>query len=173
MLLQSGFKRSQAIHSRAQYLIRRLKLSPHPEGGHYREIFRAERRVSPAHLDSERSALTTIYFLLNKDERSRWHRIGADEIWHHCEGDPLEIFWIERDRWEYQNRLLGALEADTSPVEVVPAGYWMAARTMGDYSLVGCSSGPGFEFADFQLAAELPDESAAIRQHFPGLAEFL
>ena len=83
------------------------------------------------------------------------------------------MFWIERDRWECQNRLLGALEADASPVEVVPAGCWMAARTTGDYSLVGCSSGPGFEFADFQLAVELPNEAAAIAQHFPELADLL
>src|SRR3970040_204526 len=79
------------MHSRAAELIRTLALRPHPEGGHYGEVFRSSRRVRALDRDVDRAALTTIYFLLTAGEHSRWHRVRADEAWHWCEGDPLEL----------------------------------------------------------------------------------
>jgi len=138
------------LDPRAEHLIRALDLQPHPEGGYYREIFRSPHRVSPRDGRPDRSALTTIHFLLTRGQHSRWHRVASDEVWHFLAGDPLQLCWIEG---EEQARVvtLGESELDGPFVEVVPAGCWQAARTMGAFSLVGCTVGPGFEFADFEM----------------------
>ncbi len=161
------------MNRRAEELIERLRLLPHPEGGHYREIFRAGKKVTVADRGFDRPALTTIYFLLGAGDRSRWHRILADEIWHHYEGDPLQIFWIEGRSGKLNKSALGPLSGESEPVAVVPGGCWMAARCDGNYSLIGCSSGPGFEFEDFELAADNPAEAEYIAGNFPELAAFL
>ena len=143
------------LDPRAEHLIRALDLQPHPEGGYYREIFRSPHRVSPRDGRLDRSALTTIHFLLTRGQHSRWHRVASDEVWHFLAGDPLQLCWIEG---EEQARVvtLGESELDGPFVEVVPAGCWQAARTMGAFSLVGCTVGPGFEFEDFRFVKALP-----------------
>lgn len=145
------------MHDRAAQLIATLGLEPHPEGGCFREVFRSGARVQPQDGRGERSALTTIYFLLRAGEQSRWHRVGSDEVWHFYEGDPLELLWVGPGDGPVQRVRLGAVGPDSAPVAVVPAGCWQAAGTTGAYTLVGCSVGPGFDFADFEMIRDSPD----------------
>jgi predicted cupin superfamily sugar epimerase len=142
--------------SRAEALIQLLELQPHPEGGAYREIHRAEAQVQPADDRPPRSALTVIYFLLRAGEESRWHRVLSDEAWCWLEGDPLELFEAADPGDPSQRWRLGPVSAEQTPVRVVPRGAWQAARTTGAYTLVSCAVGPGFDFADFTLRPELP-----------------
>jgi hypothetical protein len=161
------------MHPRASELIELLDLKPHPEGGFFREVFRSPLRVHPNDARGERAAITTIYFLLVDGGHSRWHRVSSDEIWHHYEGDALELFWIDETKTRCNQYLLGSVGEGRSPVQVVPAGCWQAARTTGAYTLVGCTVGPGFEYEDFTLLLERPDEEAEIRRRFPELGVFV
>lgn len=157
------------MHPRAADLIHTLALRPHPEGGHFAEVFKSPHRVHRAEEDDARAALTSIYFLLAEGERSRWHRVTADEVWHYYEGDPLELVWEDQD--EVRRVQVGPVAMSREPVAVVPAGAWQAARTRGAYTLVGCTVAPGFEFADFTLLADVPAEAARLRALYPELAE--
>lgn len=164
-----------SLPPRVAELIRTLALVPHPEGGHFAEVFRSSGAVRPAGRDVSRAALTSIYFLLAAGEHSRWHRVAADEAWHFYEGDPLELFWVDDRSGACVRRRLGAVAAggaagDTRPVEVVPAGAWQAARPTGAYALVGCTVGPGFDFRDFTLLADVPSEAERLGRRFPELA---
>ena len=128
-------------------IIARLELKPHPEGGHYREVFRDTR------LDANgRSLSTAIYFLLARGERSHWHRVDAVEIWHYYAGHALTL-QIAHDGCAQNTVKLGPdLAAGERPQAIVPAHAWQAAETTGDWTLVGCTVAPGFEFAGFELA---------------------
>ncbi len=137
--------------ARADDLIAALSLQPHPEGGWYAEVFRSPSGVTPADARGARSALTTIYFLLTAGQVSRLHRVRSDEAWHYYEGDPLELRVSCGDWLAGERRVLGPLGPEVSPVHVVPAGWWQGARPLGAYTLVGCTVGPGFDFADFEL----------------------
>ena len=161
------------MDSRAAELIRELGLTPHPEGGYYREIFRSAARVHPLDGRPDRLALTTIYFLLAAGQVSRWHRVASDEVWHHYEGDPLELVVADSGFEAVSRRRLGPVADKTQPVHVVMAGEWQAARPIGAYTLVGCTVGPGFEFADFEMLDSLPDEAAALRRRHPEMAAFI
>jgi predicted cupin superfamily sugar epimerase len=135
------------MHPRAEQLIETLALAPHPEGGWYRQLFRSEERVT-RHADrAERTALTTIYFLLVEGTFSAWHRVRSDEAWHFYEGDALELLVRAHDGDAPQVMRLDA----RNRVHVVRAREWQAARPLGAYALVGCTVGPGFEFDDFEL----------------------
>jgi len=159
------------MHPRATELIRIFDLKPHPEGGYFRELFRSPAAVRPADGRGDRPALTSIYFLLAAGEVSRWHRLASDEVWHHYEGDPLELFLLDGDRLE--RRRLGPAGPDSAPVTAIPAGRWQAARPAGTFALAGCSVGPGFDFADFRLMAHDPAAVDALRRRFPDLAALL
>jgi hypothetical protein len=116
--------------------------------------------------------LTTIYFLLIKGQHSRWHRVASDEVWHFYEGEPLEVYWIDGQDGVHEE-LLATSSPNARPVCVVPAGCWQAAKPRGDYALVGCTVGPGFDFQDFELSAAGSAELAKIvslRGTFAGLA---
>jgi uncharacterized protein len=127
-------------------VIARLGLQPHPEGGHYRETFRDSR------LDANgRSLSTAIYFLLARAERSHWHRIDAVEIWHYYAGQALNL-QIADDSGQRSVRLGPDLAAGEVPQAVVPVKAWQAAESTGDWTLVGCTVAPGFDFAKFELA---------------------
>jgi predicted cupin superfamily sugar epimerase len=134
-------------------LIRELRLEPHPEGGFFRETFRSAHHVQPLDGRATRSALTTIYFLLAKGQHSRWHRVASDEVWHFYEGDPLKLYWIDAQGAAHEETL-AAPAANMQPVCVVPAGCWQAATPAGEYSLAGCTVGPGFDFQDFEMISE-------------------
>lgn len=139
---------------RADELVRELGLSPHPEGGHFREVIRSNRRVSTAH--GERTAVTSIYFLLREGEWSRWHTVSGDELWHFYEGSPLELLQFDPEGQRLTRAVLGSPSTTAAPVELVPAGFWQAARPLGEYALVGCVVAPGFEFEDFALISDTP-----------------
>jgi predicted cupin superfamily sugar epimerase len=127
-------------------IIARLELKPHPEGGHYRETFRDPR------VDANgRSVSTAIYFLLARGERSHWHRIDAVEVWHYYAGSAL-VLHIADDRGRRIVRLGPDLTAGEVPQAMVPAQTWQAAESSSDWTLVGCTVAPGFEFAAFELA---------------------
>jgi uncharacterized protein len=134
------------MHPHAQQLIDKLGLLPHPEGGWYRQLYKSEVLVKRS--DGEvRTALTTIYFLLVEGTYSAWHTVQSDEVWHFYEGEPLELLSRATETEEPLVRVLD----DVNRVEIVRARHWQAARPLGAYTLVGCTVGPGFEFADFEL----------------------
>jgi predicted cupin superfamily sugar epimerase len=130
----------------AAEIIARLELKPHSEGGHYRETFRDSRRDVDG-----RSASTAIYFLLARGERSHWHRIDAAEVWHYYAGSALNL-QIADDVGQRCIRLGPDLAAGEVPQAIVPAQAWQAAESTGDWTLVGCTVAPGFDFAKFELA---------------------
>jgi predicted cupin superfamily sugar epimerase len=161
------------MHDRAAHLISSLGLRPHPEGGHFREVFRSSSSVQPVDGRGERSALTTIYFLLRAGEKSRLHRVSSDEVWHFYEGDPLELLWAHPETPAFHQARLGPVDAGMAPVAVVPAGWWQAARSTGAYTLVGCSVGPGFDFADFQMLGDTPPAAVELCARHPDLHPFI
>lgn len=131
----------------AAEVIRLLDLKPHPEGGHFRETFRDPR------ISGGRAASTAIYFLLAKGERSHWHKVDAAEAWHFHAGAPLALHVAAAEKAKPETMTLGSdLAAGERPQFVVPAGHWQAAETLGDWTLVGCTVAPGFEFSGFTLA---------------------
>ena len=130
----------------AAEIIARLDLKPHPEGGHYRETFRDSRTD-----ENGRARSTAIYFLLAQGERSHWHRIDAVEIWHYHAGHALTLKIADDDgQWSF--RLGPNLAAGEAPQAIVPPHTWQAAESTGDWTLVGCTVAPGFDFAKFDLA---------------------
>ena len=132
----------------AERVIAALGLAPHPEGGHFRETFRDAVPLGA------RAASTAIYYLLRAGERSHWHRIDAVEIWHWYAGAPLLLSLSPNGNGSEQRTLGPALEAGEQPQAVVTAGCWQSARTLGPWTLVGCTVAPGFDFAGFELAPE-------------------
>jgi predicted cupin superfamily sugar epimerase len=124
----------------ADRLIALLELKPHPEGGYFRETFRD---------GAGRGHSTAIYFLLKAGEVSRWHRVDAAEVWHFYRGAPLEL------RIGKAVYVLGPdVEEAQAPQVVVPPGAWQSARSLGEYTLVGCTVAPGFDFAHFEMAPD-------------------
>ncbi|MEA2853514.1 MAG: uncharacterized protein QOE02_3533 [Rhodospirillaceae bacterium] len=124
----------------ADEIIARLGLKPHPEGGHYVQTFRAPEG-------------TAIYFLLKGGERSHWHKVtNADEIWHHYAGAPLELSLSEDGKSLRHVRLGKDFGVGEQPQAVVPRQVWQAARSLGAWTLVGCTVSPAFEFSNFELA---------------------
>jgi predicted cupin superfamily sugar epimerase len=156
---------------RAQDIVSQLQLQRHPEGGWYRELYRSERQVLTP--DGARSAVTSIYYLLERQQLSRWHVVDADEVWHFYGGAPLDLFAYEPGSGKLARSQLTALRNGGEPAGVVPAGVWQAARSQGDYSLVGCSVGPGFEFSGFRFVVSLPDHARHFRGELDALRGLL
>jgi len=129
-------------------VVRLLGLQPHPEGGHFRETFRDAQIVNRS-----RAASTTIYFLLTRGERSRWHRVDAAEVWHWYAGAPLALWIVDAD-CVTSLRLGADLPAGERPQAAVPAHAWQHAESLGAWTLVGCTVAPGFDFAGFEVAPE-------------------
>ncbi|MCT4553813.1 MAG: cupin domain-containing protein [Pelagimonas sp.] len=129
-------------------IIEKLGLQPHPEGGHYVQTWVED----PA---SGRPAGTCIYFLLRAGERSHWHKVDATEIWHFYAGAPLILSLSETDTGPRRDLTLGPdLLQGQAPQIIVPTHHWQAARSTGDWTLVGCTVSPGFQFTGFTLAPE-------------------
>jgi uncharacterized protein len=134
--------------STLQDIIARLRLEPHPEGGHYRETFRDATEYS------DRSVGTAIYYLLGEGEISHWHRVDVAEIWHFYGGAPLELRICEKKGEPVTSEILGMeLKKGQLPQSVVPAFHWQSARSLGSWTLVGCTVAPGFDFRGFEMAA--------------------
>lgn len=130
----------------AAELIARLGLEPHPEGGWYRQTWRGTAD------DGQRPSGSAIYYLLTEAEVSRRHRVDAVEIWHYYRGAPIELRIAAPDGAD-QIHLLGPdIEDGQAPQVLVPAGDWQEARSLGAFSLVGCTVSPAFEFSGFELA---------------------
>ena len=129
----------------AQDIIDHLKLEPHPEGGFYRQTWRAE--------NEGRAVGTCIYFLLKDGGHSHWHKVDATEIWLYHAGAPLVLSLSASDDGPATDHLLSPDLTVGEPQLIVPEGHWQAARTTGEYTLVSCTVSPGFEFEGFILAA--------------------
>jgi predicted cupin superfamily sugar epimerase len=147
------------LDQNAQYWIDLLGLSPHPEGGYYRVTYKADLTIVQDALSSafhgDRSASTAIYFLLAGSDSSAFHRIASDELWHFYAGSALIVYVIDPEGNYSELHLGGAFEAGEVFQAVVKAGCWFASRLKdaAGFALVGCTVAPGFDFADFELAA--------------------
>lgn len=132
----------------AEDIVRVLNLQPHPEGGWYRETF----RDTPG--PDGRARSTAIYYLLSEGGRSHWHRVtDAVEVWHFYAGAPLDLDIAPFEGGQPQRVVLGAdLGLGQQPQAFVPAGCWQSAVCLGDWSLVGCTVTPGFQFSSFEMA---------------------
>ena len=130
----------------ADDIIAQLDLSPHPEGGYYRQTWVAENEGRPTG--------TCIYFLLKAGQASHWHAVDAVEIWHYYAGAPLTLSLASSLNGPAIDHRLGPdLSAGELPQAIVPTGHWQKAATTGDWTLVGCTVSPGFQFTGFDLAA--------------------
>jgi predicted cupin superfamily sugar epimerase len=139
---------TEAARATGDAIIAALGLRPHPEGGWFAETWR-----DPAP-DGVRPASSAIYYLLRRDERSRWHRVDATEIWHHYAGDALELRVADDDGTIRAVRLGPDLRSGERPQAVIPAGAWQSARPLGTWTLVGCTVAPAFELEGFELAPD-------------------
>jgi uncharacterized protein len=133
--------------SEASTIIARLELKPHPEGGYYRETFRDARGDAQG-----RARSTAIYYLLARGDRSQWHRIDAVEIWHYYSGAALTLKIANEGCAPHTITLGPDVAAGQRPQAIVPEGAWQSAESTGDWTLVGCTVAPAFEFAKFELA---------------------
>jgi predicted cupin superfamily sugar epimerase len=152
----------------APYWIDHLKLQQHPEGGFYKETYRSKGSVKqdclPNEFSGERNFSTSIYFLLRSSDRSCFHRIKSDELWHYHAGSSLTLFLLSEDG--LSRFLLGSnVEKNESLQIAIPANTWFGAlvNEPESYVLSGCTVSPGFDFADFEIA----DRNQLLRQ-FPG-----
>ena len=140
---------------KAADIIKALAMQPHPEGGWYAETFRDEH-------GGERGHSTAIYYLLEAGDRSHWHRVlDAAEVWHYYAGAPLLLSLSEAGEGITEITLGPDVVKGERPQGVVPAGWWQSARSTGDFTLVGCTVAPGFDFSAFELAA--PDWEPAAQ----------
>lgn len=131
----------------AAEVIAQLGLKPHPEGGHYRETYRHKPK------GGGRGAVTAIYYLLARGEVSAWHRLtDAVEIWHYHAGSPLALSIAAPGALPQIVRLGGDVRGGEEPHAAVPIGHWQSARSLGDWTLVGCTVAPAFEFSSFEMA---------------------
>jgi predicted cupin superfamily sugar epimerase len=131
----------------AAEIVAALGMARHPEGGWYVETFRDAAGGPRGHS-------TAIYFLLERGDVSAWHRVvDAVEVWHHHAGAPLALSVCEEGGAVETMRLGPDILAGERPQGVVPANWWQTARSLGDWTLVGCTVAPGFDFASFELAA--------------------
>lgn len=143
----------------ANYWIENLKLAPHPEGGFFKETYRSEgvipKAVLPEAFSGDRSFSTSIYFLLNENNFSAFHKINQDELWHFYDGVPLTIHVLDPDGNYYMNKLGRNIEERENLQVMVNAGCYFAAECNDKtaYSLVGCTVAPGFDFDDFEMPA--------------------
>jgi predicted cupin superfamily sugar epimerase len=141
----------------AEEIVKKLNLSPHPEGGYFSEIYRNEEIIPqnhlPARYDGERKYITSIYFLLKGDNISHFHILKSDEIWYFHSGAPIIAHKISEDG-KYEKEILGInFAAGEKPQVIFKRNTWFAAEVFDkeSYTLIGCAVAPGFEFSDFKL----------------------
>lgn len=154
---------------KAQDWINALQMLPHPEGGFYKETYRSNENLSqdklPHRYDGQRSLGTSIYFLLNKENRSHFHRLRSDEMWHYHQGGVVVIHMISENGILRSQKLGTDIASGQHLQVVIPRGTWFAAEVIrGEYILVGCTVVPGFAFEDFELA-DRQSLSSAYPQH--------
>jgi predicted cupin superfamily sugar epimerase len=161
------------VSPRAQALVAQLGLRPHPEGGHYAELFRSTLLVQAADARPPRPALSSIDFLLAAGEFSAWHRVASDEAWHLLEGAALRLWLAPPDLAAFTAVDLAPASAATRPRHLVPAGWWQAAEPLGDFAYVGATVGPGFDFADFTFGRDHAALCSALQRTAPELRRLL
>ena len=139
-------------------LIKEFKLQPHPEGGYFREPYRAQgiikKQALPSPFKGDRNYSTAIYFLLPHGSKSMLHRIPSDEVWHFYLGGPLQLVTIN-EKGKVEEITLGHnVHAGQKPQYVVPAGLWFGSYPAKgtQFSFVGCTVAPGFDFKDLEIA---------------------
>lgn len=156
------------IMGEQEELVVKLGLIPHPEGGFYKETYRSEEVIHSSEMEGERSMSTAIYFMLTAGNFSAFHRIKSDEMWHFYKGASVRIHVINPNG-AYETILLGdKIEEGENLQAIVPAGFWFASETTGEFSLVGCTVSPGFDFRDFELA-----DKANLTKQFPLLFDVI
>lgn len=150
----------------AREIVAAYRLTRHPEGGWFREVHRSALPLDriPGYPGS-RPAFTAIYFLVDRDDFSAFHRLRSEEAWIHLAGDPLELVVLEE---EVRRIRLGPAAQSGEPLAVVPAGALQAARPLGEWTLAACFVAPGFDFADFSM----PSRDELLRRH-PDHAELI
>lgn len=170
-----GANTEPAMRPDVSYWIEKLQLTQHIEGGAFREVYRSglvlPRQALPLFFQGDRSASTSIYFLLGEGEFSAFHRIASDELWHFYYGDPLHIYEIGHNGRLVIHRLGSDPEKGETFQAVVKAGSWFASAPApgSEYGLAGCTVAPGFDFADFELAdretlaGQYPEHAELIR----------
>ena len=148
-------------------LIDKLQLQPHPEGGYYKETYRCDQRIGTE--AGERNVSTAIYYLLENDDKSHFHRIRSDELWFFHLGEPLEIVFIREGVLE--SVILGNdLGKGQLPQAIIPANSWFASHIKNEkgFTLVSCTVAPGFDFKDFEMA-----KRETLIQEYPQLKEVI
>ena len=156
------------MSSRIDFLIEKLNLKAHPEGGFFNETYRCVESVKkenlPPRFSGDRAHCTSIYFLLTSENYSALHKIQSDEMWHHYEGSTLEIYSIDDNGKLIIHALGKNLENNEQPQLVIKAGEWFGSKVKDkdSYALVGCTVSPGFDFADFELG-----DKNELLQKFP------
>lgn len=154
-------------------LIKQLNLSKHPEGGYFRELYRSNELIPQSNLPSRysgaRSISTSIYFMLTKNDVSKFHRIKSDEIWHFYLGDPLDIYVINNNGELKVLRLGNDFGKGETPQIIIEKNQWFGAKTSANsFSLLGCTVAPGFDFEDFELA-----ERGTLLSDYPHLEKVI
>lgn len=167
---QNGRRR---INKRALQLVEMLQLQPHPEGGFFREVYRSAQSVYSSQVSSQRSALTDIYFLLAEDQISRFHRVTHDEVWHFYEGAPLKLFDVTPNGNRLEEHLLGNVGSLPYYTHTIKANHWQAAISAGEYSLVGCTVAPGFDFEDFSFLSDSPELLEQFTAKLPQIKRYV
>ena len=156
-----------------EFWINHLELTPHPEGGFYRETYRSAENIQlcglPSRFPAPRSFCTAIYFMLRSQDKSMFHRIKSDELWHFHAGSTLHIYLLRPDGLSVF-KLGDKLEEGNSLQVIIPANSWFGAKLISPnaYTLAGCTVAPGFDFKDFELA-----DRENLLQEFPSHAEII
>lgn len=160
------------MKKRIQELIDLIGLVEHPEGGYFKETYRSPLIINSPHVNAQRSAVTDIYFMLVKGQFSRFHQVKHDEIWNFYEGAPLLLYDYDPDTQHLRSFKLGSLPGCDGFKTVIQANHWQAAESLGEYTLVGCTVAPGFDFHDFRLLdADNEVKQDVIKRH-PELQRF-
>ncbi len=154
------------MNTKAKYYIDKLKLIPHPEGGYYKEIYRSGEYISieglPNRYKSKRVFSTSIYFLLEGKQISRFHRLKSDEVWHFYDGSPVALYILNNN---IEKIILGKKIVDGNTFQyTIKKNNWFAAEVIknNSFALIGCSVSPGFDFNDFELA-----ENKYLKKKYP------
>ncbi len=162
-------KQMKKLNLSKKDLIQKYALIEHPEGGYYREVYRSETELSSPVHHQIRASVTHIYFLLTKNDISRFHKVCHDEIWNFYDGDPIEL--ITFDGTGINTKTIGP--ECLAYFHVVKADVYQAAQSTGEYSLVGCSVAPGFDFDDFSFLKDQSSDMVSFKPFLNSYQKFI
>lgn len=153
-----------------QNIIKKYNLIPHPEGGYYREIFRSKTQITSPAVNKKRTTATHIYFFLLEKQISKFHKVVHDEIWSFYQGDALKVIIFEGET--AKETIIGHRQKDGYTV-IIPGGCYQAAESIGEYSLVGCTVAPGFEFEDMSFLYQDESNKSKLLKSHPEYKKFI